>query len=225
VVVGAFSSGSISHILTAGSRTVTNRPLFNAAKGSVLNYATGGSLANPGRQTQTQDRGTHSMKLNSLRDLYVMELKDLYNGEQQILKALPKMAEQANSPELRSAFEDHLEETRIQVQRLEQIFQKLDEAPKGQKCKGLEGIIDEGEDAVDEDAPPAVCDAALISSAQKVEHYEIASYGAVRTFARRLGFEDHAQLLTETLQEEGNADKKLTSLAESYINEEAKTAR
>ena len=167
------------------------------------------------------------MKLESLHDLYVMELKDLYNGEQQILKALPKMAENANSPELRAAFEDHLEQTRNHALRLEQIFQKLDEAPKGQKCKGMEGIIDEGEEMMDdvEDAPPAVADAALISAAQRVEHYEIAAYGTVSTYARRLGFEDHAQLLNETLQEEGAADKKLTNLAESYINEEAKSAR
>jgi|SRR5579871_2084807 len=165
------------------------------------------------------------MKVNSLKDLYVLELKDLYSGEQQILKALPKMAENANSSELRSAFQEHLEQTRNHVERLEQIFQKLDESPKGQKCKGLEGIIDEGEDMMDKDAPPAVADAALISAAQRVEHYEIAGYGTVRTYARRLGFEDHAQLLNETLQEEGATDKKLTNLAESYINEQAKPAR
>ncbi len=167
------------------------------------------------------------MKFNSLHDLYVAELKDLYNGEQQLIKALPKMAESASSPELRRAFEEHLEQTRRHADRLEQIFQKLDESPKGQKCKGLEGIIDEGEDMMDmtEDAPPAVCDAALIGAAQRVEHYEISAYGTARTYARRLGFEDHAQLLNETLQEEGETDKRLTSLAESYINEEAKSAR
>ena len=165
------------------------------------------------------------MKLNSLRDLYIAELKDLYSGEQMIVKALPKMAEHASSQELRNAFEEHLEQTRTHVQRLEQIFEKLDESPKGQKCKGLDGIIDEGEDMMDKDSPPAVCDAALISAAQRVEHYEIAGYGTVRTFARRLGFEDQAELLNQTLQEEGATDKKLTSLAESYINEEAKSAR
>ncbi len=165
------------------------------------------------------------MKLNSLHDLYLMELKDLYNGEQQIIKALPTMAENANSPELRSAFEQHLEQTRTHVDRLEQIFRKLDETPKGQKCKGLSGIIDEGEDMMDEDAPPSVADAALISAAQRVEHYEIAAYGTVRTYARHLGFEDQAQLLDQTLREESETDKKLTSLAESYINEEAKSAR
>ena len=167
------------------------------------------------------------MKLNSLHDLYVAELKDLYDAENRIIKALPKMAEAANSSDLRTAFEQHLEETRNHSRRLEQIFQKLDEPPKGEKCKGIAGIIDEGEDVMDdaEDAPPAVCDASLIAAAQRVEHYEIAAYGTARTFARRLGYEAQAQLLDQTLQEEGNADKKLTSLAESYINEDAKSAR
>ena len=163
------------------------------------------------------------MEINYLNDLYLNELKDLYDCENRIMKALPKMAEQANSPELRAAFEQHLEQTRRQAERLEQIFLKLDESPKGQKCKGIIGIIDEGEAYMD--AGPAVCDAALIASAQRVEHYEIAAYGTVRTFARRLGYEDQARLLQETLQEEGDTDKKLTSLAESYINEEAKSAR
>lgn len=165
------------------------------------------------------------MKLNSLRDLYITELKDLYDAEDRIIKALPKMAEAANSPELRSAFEEHLQQSRNQVLRLEQIFQKLDESPKGQKCKGVEGIIDEGENLMDKDAPPAVADAALIAAAQRVEHYEIASYGTVRTFARRLGYQDHERLLSETLEEEGQTDKMLTRLAESYINEEAKSAK
>ncbi len=165
------------------------------------------------------------MKLNTLHDLYLNELKDLLNCEQQILKALPKMAEAASSPDLRRAFEKHLDQTKTQTQRLEQIFQKLGEPAKGQKCKGIEGIIDEGEDLMDKDAPPAVSDAALIASAQRVEHYEIAGYGTARSFARRLGFEDHARLLQETLSEEGETDKQLTSLADSYINEEAKSAR
>jgi ferritin-like metal-binding protein YciE len=157
--------------------------------------------------------------------LYLTELKDLYHAEQQIIKALPKMAEAASSPELRNAFEQHLAETRVQAERLEQIFQKLGEPAKGQKCKGMVGIIDEGEDMMDEDAPPAVADAALIASAQRVEHYEMAAYGTARTYARRLGFADQAQLLQQTLTEEAETDKKLTSLAESYINEEAKSAR
>ena len=165
------------------------------------------------------------MKLNSLRDLYIAELKDLYDAENRIVKALPKMAEAASSPDLRSAFEEHLQQTQGHVDRLEQVFRKLDETPKGDKCKGIVGIIDEGEDMMDKDAAPAVSDAALIASAQRVEHYEIAAYGTVRTFARRLGYEDQAQLLNQTLQEEGDTDKKLTSLAESYVNEDARTAR
>jgi ferritin-like metal-binding protein YciE len=165
------------------------------------------------------------MKLNTLHDLYLNELKNLYNCEQQILKALPDMAEAASSPDLRRAFQKHLEQTKAQAQRLEQIFQKLGEPAKGQKCKGIEGIIDEGEDLMDEDAPPAVSDAALIASAQRVEHYEMAGYGTARSFARRLGFEDHARLLQEALNEETETDKMLTSLADSYINEEAKSAR
>ena len=166
------------------------------------------------------------MKLDSLQQLYLRELKDIYNGEQQILKALPKMAQNASSPELRAAFEEHLEQTRGHVDRLEQIFQKLDEPAKGQKCKGLEGIISEGEEMVEnEDAPPAVADAALIATAQRVEHYEMAAYGTVCNYARRLGFEDQARLLHQTLQEEIETDKKLTTIADSYINEEAKSAR
>jgi ferritin-like metal-binding protein YciE len=165
------------------------------------------------------------MKINSLHDLYVLELKDLYDAENRIAKALPKMAEAANSQELRTAFEQHLEQTRRHSERLDQIFQQLNESPKGQKCKGIQGIIDEGEDLMDEDAPAAVCDAALIAAAQRVEHYEIAAYGTVRTYATRLGFDDQARILDETLQEEGATDKKLTSLAESYINEQARSAR
>lgn len=165
------------------------------------------------------------MKLNSLHDLYIAELRDLYDAENRIIKALPKMAKAAGSPELRSAFEEHLEQTRMQADRLSRIFERMDESPKGGKCKGIEGIIDEGEDLMDQDAPPAVCDAALISAAQRVEHYEIAAYGTVRTFAKRLAMQEDVQLLDETLREEKETDKKLTTLAESYINEEARSAR
>ena len=166
------------------------------------------------------------MKLESLQNLYVNELKDIYNGEQQILKALPKMAKAASFPELRAAFEQHLEQTRGHVDRLEQIFQKLDEPAKGQKCKGLEGIIDEGEEILkDQDTPPAVADAALIAAAQRVEHYEMAVYGTISNYARRLGFEDQARLPQQTLQEEIETNRKLTKIADSYINEEAKSAR
>lgn len=161
------------------------------------------------------------MKLNSLHDLYVDELKDLYNAEHQILKALPKMVKAATSPDLAQAFQDHLGETEGQVERLDKIFKKLDVSPKGKKCKAMEGLLEEGKEVMEEDADPTVRDAALIAAAQRVEHYEMAGYGCVRTFAQLLGYDDAAELLQETLDEEGNADKKLTELAESVINVEA----
>ena len=162
----------------------------------------------------------------ALQDLYLLELRDLYDAENRIIKALPKMVEAARSPQLRAGFEQHLQETQNHVSRLETILHSLNESGKGQKCKGVIGIIDEAEEMIKDtvDSPPAVSDAALIASAQRVEHYEIAAYGTVRTWALRLGRQEDAQLLQETLQEEGQTDKKLTELAESYINEEAKFA-
>jgi ferritin-like metal-binding protein YciE len=161
------------------------------------------------------------MALESLHDLYVDELRDLYSAENQLVKALPKMAKAAGDEGLRAAFQEHLEVTRGQVQRLERIFKQLGERPTGKKCVAMEGLIDEGKEMMEEDAPESVMDAALISAAQKVEHYEIAGYGCVRTYARLLGYDDAADLLQETLDEEGEADKKLTELAESAINVEA----
>jgi ferritin-like metal-binding protein YciE len=161
------------------------------------------------------------MKLESLHDLYVDELKDLYSAENQLLKALPKMAKAASAPELEAAFTDHLEETHGHVTRLEKIFKKLDVSPKGKKCKAMEGLVEEGKEVMEEDAAPAVMDAALIAAGQRVEHYEMAGYGCVRTFARLLGYDDAAELLQETLDEEGAADKKLTDLAETVINVKA----
>ncbi len=161
------------------------------------------------------------MKLESLHDLYIDELKDLYSAESQLLKALPKMAKAASAPELEAAFTDHLEETHGHVTRLEKIFKKLDVSPKGKKCKAMEGLVEEGKEVMEEDAEPAVMDAALIAAGQRVEHYEMAGYGCVRTFARLLGYDDAADLLQETLDEEGAADKKLTGLAETVINVKA----
>jgi ferritin-like metal-binding protein YciE len=161
------------------------------------------------------------MKLDSLQKLYVEELRDLYSAENQILKALPKMAKAASSPELKQAFEEHLEQTKGQVDRLERIFEKLGKSPKGKKCKAMEGLVEEGAELMKEDADPAVLDAGLIAAAQRVEHYEIAGYGTVRTYANMLEDQDAADLLQETLDEEGETDKKLTSLAESLINVEA----
>jgi ferritin-like metal-binding protein YciE len=161
------------------------------------------------------------MPLDSLHDLYVDELKDLYSAENQLLKALPKMAKAATAPELKAAFEEHLEVTRGQVERLEQIFEGLGVSPKGKKCKAMEGLVEEGKEVIEENGADAVLDAALIAAAQRVEHYEMAGYGCVRTFAKLLGDEDAANLLQATLDEEAEADKKLTELAETVINVEA----
>lgn len=161
------------------------------------------------------------MTLATLHDLYVDELKDLYNAENQILKALPKMAKAASAPKLAAAFNDHLAETKVHIERLETIFKQLDSSPKGKKCKAMEGLLAEGQDLMAQDVDPSVLNAALIAAAQRVEHYEMAGYGCVRTYARLLGEEQAADLLQETLDEEGATDKKLTELAETVINEEA----
>lgn len=158
------------------------------------------------------------MGIATLHDLYVDELKDLYNAENQLLKALPKMAKAASAPKLRKAFETHLDETRGQVGRLERIFAELDETPKGKKCKAMQGLIAEGGEIIKEDADPSVRDAGLIAAAQRVEHYEMAGYGCVRTFAQLLGYKNATKLLQKTLDEEGAADQKLTTLAETIIN-------
>ena len=161
------------------------------------------------------------MKMKSLQDLLVDELKDLYSAENQLVKALPKMAKAATSPELRQGFEDHLEQTRGQVERLEQICDQLGVSPKGKKCTAMEGLIEEGKELMEEDAEPAVLDAGLIAAAQKVEHYEIASYGTVREWAEQLELNEAATLLEETLDEEKETDEKLTELAKKMVNEEA----
>jgi ferritin-like metal-binding protein YciE len=154
-----------------------------------------------------------------LKELYVEELRDLYNAENQLLKALPKMAKAATSEELRAGFEAHLEQTRGHVQRLEKIFNALRESPKGKKCKGMEGLIEEGSETIEEH-DGALLDAALIGAAQRVEHYEIAGYGTVIAFAGELGESEHISLLRETLEEEEETDQKLSTLAED-INAQA----
>jgi ferritin-like metal-binding protein YciE len=161
--------------------------------------------------------------MESLRDLFVDLLKDLYSAENQLVKALPKMAKNATSDDLRAGFEKHLEETKTHVERLEQICEALDEKPKGKKCKAMEGLIEEGKEVLEADMEDEVRDAALIAAAQKVEHYEIAGYGTARTFAQLLGEEQAVDLLQQTLDEEGNTDKALTELAEQ-INVEAQEA-
>ena len=160
------------------------------------------------------------MPNEGLKELYVEELKDLYSAENQLLKALPKMAKAASSDELREGFEEHLEQTRGHVQRLEQIFKSLGENPKGKKCVGMEGLVKEGSEIMDEDFEGALMDAALIGAAQRVEHYEIAAYGTVHEFANLLGESEQASLLEETLAEEKETDEKLTELAKE-INPQA----
>jgi len=161
------------------------------------------------------------MVMESLQDLFVHDLKDLYSAEVQLTKALPKMAKAASEPALKEAFQTHLKETEVQIERLEKIFDELEENPKGKKCKAMEGLIEEGKELMEEDADPSVMDAGLIGAAQKVEHYEIAGYGTVRTYAQMLGNEEAARLLQQTLDEEGATDKKLNQLAMQCINAEA----
>ncbi|MEO8910427.1 MAG: ferritin-like domain-containing protein [Gemmatimonadaceae bacterium] len=158
------------------------------------------------------------MELDTLKDLYVEELKDLYSAEKQLVKALPKMAKAASSPELREAFKTHLRQTAEHAARLERICGDLGVSPRGKKCVGMEGLIEEGSELIKEEPDPDVLDAGLISAAQHVEHYEMAGYGTVRTYARQLGFEEQAELLQQTLNEEGETDHLLTALAESGIN-------
>jgi ferritin-like metal-binding protein YciE len=161
-------------------------------------------------------------KMTTLEDLYIDTLKDLYSAENQIIKALPKMAKAANSPELKRGFERHLEQTRQQVSRIEKIFSSQENAsPRGKKCVGMEGLIQEGEEIIKEEADPAVKDAGLIAAAQKVEHYEIAAYGTARTYAKTLGYHEAARLLQQTLDEESQTNENLTALAESHINIDA----
>ena len=160
-------------------------------------------------------------EMNPLEELLIDELKDLYSAENQIIKALPKMAKAAGSPDLRRAFERHLEETRRHVERLDQIGEQLGSRLTGKKCHGMEGLIEEGREIMDQDLDENALDAGLIGAAQKVEHYEIAAYGTVRAHAELLGYNKIARLLQQTLNEEGATDKKLTQLAENIINVEA----
>ncbi|NLX09655.1 MAG: ferritin-like domain-containing protein [Chloroflexi bacterium] len=161
------------------------------------------------------------MALKSLDDLLLHELKDIYDAEHQITEALPKMRQAASSNELKKAFEEHLKVTEEQIKRLEQVFEQLGEKPKREACKGMKGLVAEGQNVMEEGDKGDTLDAALIASAQKVEHYEIASYGSVRTYANMLGHRDVAQLLQQTLDEESMTDEKLTGIAER-LNRQAK---
>jgi ferritin-like metal-binding protein YciE len=161
------------------------------------------------------------MSLDSLEKLFLEELKDIYNAEKQLLRALPRMAKAAESPELQQAFNKHTKETEGQVQRLERVFQELGQSARGKTCKGMQGLVEEGKEVMEKEGEGPVIDAALIASAQKVEHYEIAAYGCLRTYAQLLGLEQAVQLLQQTLEEEEATDKILNQLAESGINEAA----
>jgi ferritin-like metal-binding protein YciE len=164
------------------------------------------------------------MALDSLQDLFLNELKDVLNAEKQLVQALPRMAKAAQSPQLQQAFTKHLRETEGHVERLERIFQSLGETARGRKCKGMEGLVEEGKEILEEEGQPEVIDAALISAAQRVEHYEIAAYGCLRTYAQLLGNTEADGLLQQTLKEEEATDKALTALGEGGINQAAVAA-
>lgn len=178
-------------------------------------------VADRSKNTQTRKE---EIKLKSLNDLLIEQLTDLYDAEHQMVKALPQMAQVAESDELEEAFEEHLEETKEHIKRLERAFEKLGMSPKRKPCKAMEGILTEARESIQEKAEPSVHDALLITAAQRAEHYEIAGYGCVRAFAERLGHGEIAELLTETLEEEYSTDKILTEIAESDINEQAADA-
>lgn len=164
------------------------------------------------------------MKLDSLETLFLEELADLEDAEAQLIKALPKMAKAASNPKLQQAFEMHLEETQMQAERLERIVNQLEKRPPSKTCQAMKGLIKEGEETIKASGDPSVKDAALIAAAQRVEHYEIAAYGCARTFAEMLGFNEAVDLLQESLNEEGAADKKLTKIAKTLVNVEAASA-
>ena len=165
--------------------------------------------------------GIFTAKLETLDDLLLDQLQDLYDAENRLVTALPKMAEGASAPQLKQALKSHLEETKAQVQRLERAFEVLDQSPKAKTCEAMKGLIKEGEEVLSAKGDAGVKDAAIIAAAQRVEHYEIAGYGSARSFAQRCGHQAVADLLQQTLEEEGNADQKLTQIAEAAINPKA----
>jgi ferritin-like metal-binding protein YciE len=173
------------------------------------------------RSAKSSSARTSGGELSTLHDLLVDELRDLYDAENQLIKALPKVAAAISSSELRDAIQEHLQQTRGHVDRLERVFDELDESPRGTHCDGMEGLLKEGKKMMEKKGEEAVIDAGIISAAQRVEHYEIAGYGCVVSFAKRLGHSEAAKLLAEILEEEKAADEKLTEIAESTINAEA----
>jgi ferritin-like metal-binding protein YciE len=191
---------------------------FLLARQAIVRAGLSGFL---GPETRNSTLGT-KMKLDSLEPLFVEELRDIYNAENQLTKALPKMAKAASSEELKSAFQEHLEQTKEHMERLEEIFEEMGKKPTGKTCKAMKGLVEEGSEMMQEDGEDSVIDAAIIAAAQKIEHYEIASYGTVRAWAEQLGKDDAVDLLQQTLDEESETNEKLTELAESSINVEAK---
>ena len=183
------------------------------------------SARNPdfGRSAKPSYMRLTSLKLESVEDLFLAELRDLYDAENQLLKALPKLAEAASAPTLKLAFSQHLEETKGHVGRLDRVFRQLDVNPTGETCEAMKGLVKEGEEFIQAKGEPSVRDAGLIGAAQRVEHYEMAGYGTARTLAKRLGFQDIAAVLQDTLEEEGEADRKLTAVAENEVNVRAIT--
>lgn len=161
------------------------------------------------------------MNMNSLKDLYVEQLKDLYSAEGQIIEALPQMARAVSHDELRNGMQMHLEQTRQQQQRLKDLFQELGQSPEGHECKAMRGLIEEGREVLQKGGEPDVLDAAIIAAQQRIEHYEIAGYGTVRTYAETLGDQRAVKTLQQTLDEEGQADKMLTQIAERVVNRDA----
>ncbi len=176
-----------------------------------------------GRPDQTAKPNPTMSKITNLEELLVDELRDLHDAENRLVKALPKMAKAASNPSLREGFELHLEQTKGHVERLERAFAILDETPKSKTCHAMKGLVEEGEEAIDLNAPDSIRDADLIGAAQRVEHYEMVAYGTARAFAETLGLDDVAKLLQETLDEEGETNKKLTALA-TTVNKEAEAA-
>ena len=164
------------------------------------------------------------MSMDTLQDLFEDQLKDVYNAEKQLVRALPRLAKKATDPALKKAFEDHLQQTKGHITRLEQVFGMLDVATRGKKCKAMEGLIEEGKEVLEEDGDESVIDAALIASAQRVEHYEMAAYGCLRVYADLLGHAPAAKLLQQTLAEEEKADQLLTQIAEQSVNQSALSA-
>jgi len=164
------------------------------------------------------------MSIGTMEDLFVDQLRDMYHAEKQLVKALPKMAKNSNSAQLRDAFQEHLQQTEEHVTRIEQVFERINTRAKTKKCEAMEGLVEEGQELIDADPPAEVLDAGLICAAQKVEHYEIAGYGTLITWAHQLGHHDCAEILKTTLEEEKATDEKLTNLAESNINQQAATS-